>query len=237
MKKEFKTRSIKENLAGVMSFLDENVKGIGFDEINIMEVKMCCEKVFLNINQAAKGKVNDVKITFRDENNKAFFEFFDNGEKFDPTSQIKKDFDVKKLDNDFGINFMSKLINSIEYYYENGENKLVLVKSIPQKKDLEIEEQEHDGTVFLTLIGRVDTTTAPILDKKFSELFSNAKKVISVDMDPTNYVSSAGLRGFLIAQKEINKLGGKLTINNVSEMIYSVFSLTGFADIMDIHKK
>lgn len=237
MKKELKTRGIKENLTSILSFVSECMRSLDLERYIELEIKMVCEKVFLIIIDLSKEKISDVTISFIGEEEKIFFEFYYNGSKFDPTLNIKKDFSVATSKDNLEINFVSKLLDEIKYSYENDQNKLVLVKILPQKKGLKIEQEERDEKVFLKLVGRVDTITAPILDKKFSELFKSGKSHVYIDLDFIDFVSSAGLRSFLMAQKAINKLGGEMKINNVSEPIYSVFTLTGFADIVDINKK
>ena len=237
MKKEFKTRSIKENLNSVLSFVNDCVSQLGLGVASEIKTKMACEKVFLIITDLLNEKISDVRIVFRGEEEKIFLEFYYDGSKFDPTSDIKKDFTVQNTEDNLEINFVNKIVDDLEYSYENEQNKLVIMKTLPQKKGLKIEQEERNEKVFLTLIGRVDTVTAPALDEKFSELFKNGKKYVYIDLDSINFVSSAGLRSFLMAQKSINKLGGEMKINNVSETIYSVFALTGFADVIDISKK
>lgn len=84
----------------------------------------------------------------------------------------------------------------------------------------------------IKLVGRLDTITAPALDKTINEDIADAKKLV-LDMKDLEYISSAGLRVLLAAQKKFQKIG-YMKVTNVCEEIMSVFEMTGFADILMI---
>lgn len=79
--------------------------------------------------------------------------------------------------------------------------------------------------------GRLDTSTAPELEKELSDL--TGVKELVLDFSKLEYVSSAGLRVLLASQKAMNAQG-KMLIKNVNETIMEVFEITGFADILTI---
>ena len=82
----------------------------------------------------------------------------------------------------------------------------------------------------LTLEGRLDTTTAPELE---AELNASLDGVRELNLEQTAYLSSAGLRVILGAQKRMNKQG-HMTVKHVCADIMEVFEITGFVDILDI---
>ncbi|SFB97452.1 STAS domain-containing protein [Butyrivibrio sp. YAB3001] len=86
--------------------------------------------------------------------------------------------------------------------------------------------------LIISLAGRLDTTTAPELDEELKE---SLKEVEDLKFDFANleYISSAGLRVLLSAQKEMNKKGSML-VRNCSEEIKEIFEVTGFIDILTI---
>ena len=93
--------------------------------------------------------------------------------------------------------------------------------------------KNKDGSkLTLALEGRLDTTTAPQLE---AELKASMDGVTELDMDfeKLEYLSSAGLRVLLAAQKVMNRQG-KMTIYHVNETIHEVFEVTGFIDILTI---
>lgn len=87
-------------------------------------------------------------------------------------------------------------------------------------------------TLNIALEGRLDTTTAPQLEAEFKQSISDNTE-LNLDFAKLEYISSAGLRVLLAAQKVMNKQG-KMIIRNVNDVISEVFEVTGFADILTI---
>ena len=85
-------------------------------------------------------------------------------------------------------------------------------------------------TANLKVEGRLDTITAPDLDKKINEL--DAKEIV-LDFANLEYISSAGLRVLLSTHKKFVKLNG-MKVTNVKSEVMEIFEMTGFADILDI---
>jgi len=84
----------------------------------------------------------------------------------------------------------------------------------------------------LALEGRLDTTTAPELEKEIADSIADVKD-LTLDLEKLVYISSAGLRVLLSAQKRMNQQGS-MVICNVSEEIMEIFEVTGFSDILTI---
>ena len=97
---------------------------------------------------------------------------------------------------------------------------------------LNIKKSKENTTVILSLGGRLDTTTAPELEKAVAASYEGITELI-IDMKELDYVSSAGLRVLLAAQKTMNKQGN-MTIRNVNEAVMEIFEITGFLDILTI---
>ena len=94
---------------------------------------------------------------------------------------------------------------------------------------------EIKTTVEATVIevaGRLDTITAPMLDKTINEDIPGVKNLI-LDIKDVAYVSSAGLRVLLSAQKKMQKVGS-MKVRNVCAEVMEVFEMTVFADILVI---
>ena len=95
---------------------------------------------------------------------------------------------------------------------------------------IEIKRNAEETT--LEIVGRLDTTTAPALDKTINADIADTKDLI-LDLRGLEYISSAGLRVLLAAQKKMQKIGSMKVIN-VREEVMEVFEMTGFADILVI---
>ncbi len=84
----------------------------------------------------------------------------------------------------------------------------------------------------LEISGRLDTTTAPALDKTIHEDIGGTENLV-LDIKGVEYISSAGLRVLLGAQKKMQEIGSMKVIN-VCEAVMEVFEMTGFADVLVI---
>lgn len=87
-----------------------------------------------------------------------------------------------------------------------------------------------DKKATLKVEGRLDTITAPDLEKKINELSINE---LVLDLNKLDYISSAGLRVILTAHKKFSKLQS-MKVVNVKEAVMEVFNMTGFSDILNI---
>lgn len=88
-------------------------------------------------------------------------------------------------------------------------------------------------TTTLTLSGRLDTTTAPELEAALADVPSSAKELI-LDLRDLEYISSAGLRVLLKAQKAMLGADGTMKLLHVSEAVLEVFDITGFSEFLTI---
>lgn len=95
-----------------------------------------------------------------------------------------------------------------------------------------IEIKRNAEEVVIELVGRLDTNTAPALDKTIGEDIQDNNNLV-LDLKGLEYISSAGLRVLLAAQKKMQK-SGSLKVKNVCPEIMDVFDMTGFADILTI---
>ena len=97
---------------------------------------------------------------------------------------------------------------------------------------LNIEKNATDTELTVTLAGRLDTTTAPELEGELKTSLNGVTTLI-IDMTELDYISSAGLRVLLSAQKAMNRQG-EMKVANVGETIMEIFEVTGFSDILTI---
>ena len=95
---------------------------------------------------------------------------------------------------------------------------------------MKIEFNNENGILNVALEGRLDTTTAPELESFLAQNY-NGTTALNIDCENLVYVSSAGLRVLLSAQK---KSKGNMKLTNVCELIMEVFEMTGFSNILTI---
>ena len=97
---------------------------------------------------------------------------------------------------------------------------------------LNIQKTIENGNAAFALEGRLDTVTAPDLEKELKESFDGVNE-LTLDFSKLEYISSAGLRVLLAAQKVMDRQGS-MKVTNVNETIMEIFEVTGFSDILTI---
>ena len=97
---------------------------------------------------------------------------------------------------------------------------------------LNIQKTIENGKAAFALEGRLDTVTAPELEKELRDSFEGMSE-LTLDFSKLDYISSAGLRVLLSAQKIMHRQGG-MKVTNVNETIMEIFEVTGFSDILTV---
>lgn len=92
---------------------------------------------------------------------------------------------------------------------------------------------EENGATIVGVVGRLDTVTAPELDKEVKSLIKLGATVV-FDCAKMDYVSSSGLRVVLSTHKQLAGVGGKFIVRNLNKEVRSVFELTGFDRLLNI---
>ncbi len=97
---------------------------------------------------------------------------------------------------------------------------------------MNIEKKEEGKNLTLTVSGRIDTITAPELEKEIKDSIDGVT-ALNIDLNGVDYISSAGLRVLLATQKIMNNQG-KMEISGVKPQVMEIFEVTGFSEILTI---
>lgn len=95
-----------------------------------------------------------------------------------------------------------------------------------------IEKNQEGLKLTISVVGRLDTVTAPDLEKEIKDSIEGISELV-MDFEKLDYISSAGLRVLLSAQKTMNKQGS-MVVKNVNDDINEIFEVTGFSDLLTI---
>lgn len=101
-----------------------------------------------------------------------------------------------------------------------------------RKMFMKVDKKTNGKKLTVTIEGRVDTTTAPDLEKEIKGSIENISDLV-LDFEKVEYISSAGLRVLLSTQKIMNRQG-EMSLINVSSDIMEILDVTGFSDILTI---
>jgi len=97
---------------------------------------------------------------------------------------------------------------------------------------MKIKKTQNAGAMIVAVEGRLDTTTAPELEAELKDSLDGVSELV-FDTEDLDYISSAGLRVLLSAQKAMAKKG-EMKVIHVNETVMEIFEVTGFADILNI---
>lgn len=106
------------------------------------------------------------------------------------------------------------------------------MRTVNVKQNMIIDKELTGETLCVKISGRLDTTTSPVLEGELASSTDQIKELI-LDFQELEYLSSAGLRVLLVAQKQMNQQGSMI-VKNVNDVIMEVFDITGFSDILTI---
>lgn len=100
---------------------------------------------------------------------------------------------------------------------------------------MEVHTEREDGILIARAEGRVDGTNAREFEKALLAAIGEDDRLLIIDLQELIYISSAGLRVFLMVAKELQRRGGKLVVCTLTETINEVFEISGFSKIIPTH--
>ena len=100
---------------------------------------------------------------------------------------------------------------------------------------MNITEKNENDILILEIDGRLDTSNYGILEKKLGELFDANIRNILLNLEKMDYVSSSGLRVFLMYLKKLKANQGRLMFSNIQENVKEIFDIAGFTSIFEIY--
>jgi len=99
---------------------------------------------------------------------------------------------------------------------------------------MHIKKDKIGNFAVLSIKGRIDTVHSGDLEKEVNQLFDSGEKHLAFNCEGMNYISSSGLRVFLVAQKKAKAINGKLHLCNMQPAIQEIFRISGFSSLFRI---
>lgn len=100
---------------------------------------------------------------------------------------------------------------------------------------IDISEDRRTGAVVLALSGKLDAMTAKTFEDKIMAEIDSGDRRFVIDLSQLEYVSSSGLRVFLLAAKRLHSAGGKIVLCSLKEHVRQVFDFAGFSSILSLY--
>ena len=101
---------------------------------------------------------------------------------------------------------------------------------------LQVNTNEVNDVVIVKLLGNLDTNTAPDAETEINKWLGNGTLKMIINLEQTNYVSSAGLRIFLATAKKITASGGVVKLCMANDVVQEILDISGFSTILDVKK-
>lgn len=101
---------------------------------------------------------------------------------------------------------------------------------------MKIQHVDHDGILIVSPAGRIDTTTSGSVEQAIRQLVDGGQRNLLVDLSGVEYISSAGLRVFLLVAKRMRDLRGTLVLSGMTEPVRQVFQLAGFMPLFRVER-
>ena len=101
---------------------------------------------------------------------------------------------------------------------------------------LEVNVNEINDVIIVKLQGNLDTNTAPDAESEINKKLEEGALKMVINLEKTNYVSSAGLRIFLATAKKITASGGVLKLCGANDVVQEILDISGFSTILDVKK-
>ena len=99
---------------------------------------------------------------------------------------------------------------------------------------MEISKKKEDGTLIVSVNGRLDTVSSPDFDRELGLLMDEGETSLVFDMNELDYISSAGLRSFLKIAKKLKAKSGKIALASLQDIVNQVFEVSGFNQILPV---
>ncbi|HSR11992.1 MAG TPA: STAS domain-containing protein [Thermodesulfobacteriota bacterium] len=99
---------------------------------------------------------------------------------------------------------------------------------------MEILKRKEKDALVISIRGRLDAVTTPLLDKDLTELMAGGEKFVVLNLRDLDYISSAGLRTILAATKKLREKQGRLHLASLKSVVREVFDISGFSSIIPV---
>jgi anti-anti-sigma factor len=244
-----------EEVMRAVEALQKFAKAHGVPEKAIFGFALSLEECGSNIVNHAlqRDRYKTFQVAFEHTGSAVIIELRDRGPAFDPTAaaERKPQADDDDLPGGWGLHLVRRYMDEIRYQREAGVNVLRLAKRLaPEtgaKSPSSINPHNHGpkpqtdmplkililkavgdkniGAVTIKLTGSLDTATAPDLERQLTPVLAGPIKHLVFDLSELNFISSAGLRLFSIARKQLKERGGQASFVSLQPQIQEVFEI------------
>ena len=246
-------KAILDNIPPACDFVAEGAETAGLDERAVYHCQLAVDEACTNIIQYGVAKddesVPNIDVTTGIDGAHTFIIIItDPTNEFNPLDHEDPDPKAKLKDREsaggWGIYFIKKLMDAVDYRHDNGKNRLTLHKIIPR----EVRNGKHDSTQIyvaskareknywqIDLAGRLDSNNSSTLEEILNEALEQGHYRLIVNLDGVDYISSSGLKALVTAWRLARDNGGDVLLTNLRNRIKEIFNMIGFDMMFNIY--
>ncbi|MCI0711705.1 MAG: anti-sigma factor antagonist [Chloroflexi bacterium] len=243
-----------ENIPSATEFVVEGAIAAGLDEREVYHCQLAVDEACTNIIQYGVPADADHSqpieiVTGIDDKNAYVIIITDSTPAFNPLEHDDPNPKAKLEDRDqvggWGIYFIKKLMDAVDYRYVDGKNRLTLHKFIPQTsesrhpdRDIYIASRALEKNYWqIDLAGRLDSKNSGTLEEILTEALVDQEHYrLIVNMDGVEYISSSGLKALVAAWRLARDHGGDVLLTNLQHRIMEIFDMIGFDMMFNIYE-
>ena len=99
---------------------------------------------------------------------------------------------------------------------------------------MEITEERRENILILRVIGRLDSSTSKMMEERLLSIIDSGEGRLVIELSQLDYISSAGLRVFLLAAKRMGNANGRMILCSLKDAVKQVFDIAGFSSFLNL---
>lgn len=247
-------KAILDNIPPACDFVAEGAESAGLDERAVYHCQLAVDEACTNIIQygvvADEETDSNIDISTGIDGAHTFvITIIDSTSEFNPLDHEDPNPKAKLEDREqvggWGIYFIKKLMDSVDYRHENGKNRLTLHKIIPREvrgskidsRDIHVASKAREKNYWqIDLAGRLDSNNSGTLEDILQEaLIQQEHYRLIVNLDGVDYISSSGLKALVTAWRLARDNGGDVILTSLRNRIQEIFNMIGFDMMFNIY--
>ncbi|NLX10098.1 MAG: anti-sigma factor antagonist [Chloroflexi bacterium] len=240
-----------EEVRDACDFVVEAAEAANLDERAVYHCQMAVDEALTNIIEHGyqyAGRDSRIEVTTEHQERRFTITIIDDSPAFNPLQHQAPD-PTEPLDSrkpgGWGIYFIRKLMDEVEYERVGGHNYLRLIKGIPETEAVPVPAAAAEDTfpvrhlenrsAVISPSGRLDSNTSPMLEKTLSTQLQQGNVWLYVDMSQVEYIASSGLKVLVSAWRRAHDGEGDVVLSGLQPRIVEILEMVGFDMLFQIY--
>lgn len=231
-----------EEIPHACDFVVEAAEYAGLDERAVYHCQMAVDEACTNIIEHGyrhKGVDKVIEVICQHLPDQFVITLLDDSPAFDPLARAEPDPTASLNEREpggWGIYFIKKLMDEVTYYRAGERNRLVITKKLTSENRVDTEPEGDSiritpldrGMWALMPAGRLDTLNSPMLETALADQLKAGHKLLIIDMQGVNYISSSGLKVLVGMWRKAREMKGDIILTGMIPRVREIFEMTGF---------